>query len=88
MEAKMQPHRSARNAEREFLDSCRGLGAALTTFTPLDRARQVQQAIDDARPLRIPVGQVLEVPVGDLTEFERTSLFGCFDDTQPMELVP
>lgn len=72
---------SARNAEREFLDSIRGPAPTLAS------ARAVQQRIDDARHLRIPVADVLEVPFEALTSTERNSFFGAFDDTLPGELA-
>lgn len=80
----MQPTRSStRNAEREFLDSIRGIAA----LTPLDRARQVQRHVDDARSLRIPVADAIEIPFAQLTRTERNSFFAAFDDTLPGELA-
>jgi hypothetical protein len=67
--------RLARNAEREFLDSIRG--------APIERARATQRAIDESRPLRIPVAYAVEVELADLTPTERNSFFGAFADTVP-----
>lgn len=79
----MQPARSsARNAEREFLDSITQFAAA-----PIDRARQVQQCLDDAISLRLPVPEAREIPFADLSRTERNSFFGAFDDTVPGELA-
>ena len=78
------PRRSARNAEREFLDSIRELDEAVT---PLAQARSVQQRIDDARIFRLPLPDVREVPFAELTPRERDSFFGAFDDTQPIDLA-
>ena len=72
----------ATRAEREFLDSLSQIAAA-----PIDEARAVQQRIDAARPFRLPVPDVIEIPLEDLTRRERDSFFGAFDDTQPGELA-
>jgi hypothetical protein len=74
----MHTARNYRNAEREFLDSVRGPVAG---GCPIDRARATQRAIDESRPLRIPVADAHEVPLEDLTPTERNSFFGAFDDT-------
>lgn len=72
----------ATRAEREFLDSISQLAA-----TPLDRARQVQQQLDGAIGLTLPVPEVREIPFAELTRAERNSFFGAFDDTLPMDLA-
>lgn len=73
------PRRSqAASAERDFLDSIRGAAAH---SRPIDRARATQRAIDESRPLRIPVADAHEVALDELTPTERHSFFGAFDDT-------
>ena len=74
-----------RNAEREFLDSIRG-PAYSARPTDLARASATQRAIDDSRPLRIPVADAVEVPFDDCTAAELSTFFGAFADTQAAAL--
>lgn len=82
----------ATRAERDFLDSLNQTSRLAQRYqpgasaSPLDAARAVQQRIDDARPLTLPLPEVREVPFADLTRTERDSFFGAFDDTEPVGL--
>lgn len=66
------------NAEREFLDSIRGMASPR-------QARAVQARLDAAVGTRLPVGDAREIDPADLMPAERRALFGAaFEDTQPM----
>lgn len=77
---------SARNAEREFLDSLRGPAAGAQP-SPLDRARATQRAIDESRPIGIPAADAIEIAFEDCTQAELSTFFGAFADTQPAGLA-